>query len=1202
MMMKMMMMMILLLVSQHALGGVVEVNEGAEPVLLPCIYSDNPLKDPLLTWTRSDLSPNSVHLRREFGDDLKNQNQRFRNRTSMNPDALDTGNFSLTLRKPQQSDGGNYTCSISNGRQELNLKQVHLKVKVDQQEVEVTEGSDSVVLSCSTSSRLPEDTSVEWTRSEPEFMMVHSSSSQRKQDGFYRDRTEMNKDFLRTGDVSLTLRNPRDRDDGRYVCTVYRDQDVLRRIVVLKYVKEPFPSWATAVLVLLVLVLNISAGCLYHFKDYFLPAALEVNSGVKSVLLPCKTKVYLPRGARVEWRDGENKMVHVYPNGSDDPEEQNLTSSNRTRMNDDLLKTKDLSLTLERPSVADSGIYTCRVRKRVILMMKRVHLQVKDIVGQYQPDLKESLKMKFQNLSEGVAEPGNKTVLNQIYTELHITEGLTREVSQEHEVRQIETASRKQETIRRENIFKVPPGRDQPIRTVMTMGVAGIGKTLLTQKFTLDWAEGKTNQNIDFIFPFTFRELNMLKEEKLSLLGLIHKFFTKTKEISSFETLQVLFIFDGLDESRLCLNFKNNLILNDVTESSSLDVLLTNLIRGTLLPSALLWITTRPSAANQIPAEFTDMVTEVIGFTDPQKEEYFRKRFINDEEKANRIISHIQKSKSLHVMCHIPVFCWITANVMEDVMKTREGGELPKTLTEMYIEFLEVNFAIKEDKYFGKAEEDPENRKLIESLGRLAFDQLLKGNLIFYDKELEKCGVDIKDAALFSGVFTEMFKREKGMCDISVYSFIHLSIQEFLAAVYMLHCFTSRKSEVIKTFLGEEYNETSLDEFMKKVMEKSLSSKNGHLDLFVCFLHGLTVESNQSLIGSPLGQTENSPETIQRIITNLKEMNTNRISPDQYIMSTDRISPERSINIFYCLVEMKDLSFYQEIQRLLDSGKKLSVTDCSALAFMLQMSEVLDELDLEKYNTSEAGRRRLLPAVRNCRKAQLGEFSLQNDEVKVVASALKSNPDLTELEISQIYILGDETFGDSDMKPLIKILETSVSKVKNLGLRDCSLSETSWTSLFSALKSNPTHLTELELSKTNLEGSGMKELCGFLQTEGCRLKTLALDDCSLSETSWTSLFSALKSNPTHQTELDLYRTNLEGSGMKELCGFLQTEGCRLKTLALNWCRLSKISCDYLASALKSNSLRLTELNLRGNNLKESDVQQLKELVETVWWD
>ncbi|XP_007544711.1 protein NLRC3-like, partial [Poecilia formosa] len=533
---------------------------------------------------------------------------------------------------------------------------------------------------------------------------------------------------------------------------------------------------------------------------------------------------------------------------------------------------------------------------------------VTDIVGQYQHDHKQFLKKKFQRLFEGVAEPGKQTDLNQIYTELHITEGLTREVNQEHEVRRIETASMKQETIRREDIFK--PGSDQPIRTVMTMGVAGIGKTLLTQKFTLDWAEGKTHQNIQFIFPFTFRELNNLKKKKFSLVELIHKFFTETKGISSFEQFQVLFIFDGLDESQLPLDFDNNLILNDVTESSSVDVLLTNLIRGNLLPFALLWITTRPAAANQIPADCVGMVTEVRGFTDPQKEEYFRKRFRDDEEKASRIISHIQKSKSLHIMCHIPVFCWITAKVLEEMMETREEGELPKTLTEMYIKFLLVQLTIKKKKFDGQRKTKSiwtkENKKLIESLGRLALDQLLKGNQI-YDKDLVKCGIDTEDAALFSGVFTEMFKEETGLGNTSVYSFVHLSVQEFLAAVYMLHCFTSRRSEVIKTFLGEDYNVTSLDEFMKKVMEKSLSSKNGHLDLFVRFLHGLTVESNQRLLEDLLGQTENRPETTQRIITNLKEMN------------TDDIAPDRSINIFYCLMEMNHISFTQEIKQLLIS-------------------------------------------------------------------------------------------------------------------------------------------------------------------------------------------------------------------------------------------------------------------------------------------
>ncbi|XP_023252202.1 NACHT, LRR and PYD domains-containing protein 12-like [Seriola lalandi dorsalis] len=209
------------------------------------------------------------------------------------------------------------------------------------------------------------------------------------------------------------------------------------------------------------------------------------------------------------------------------------------------------------------------------------------------PTLKSNLKKKFQCVFEGISKAGNPTLLNQIYTELYITEGGTGEVNDQHEVRQIETASRKpvrpETTIRQEDIFKASPGRDGPIRTLMTLGVAGIGKTVLTQKFTLDWAEDKANQDIQFTFPFTFRELNVLKERKFSLVELVHHFFTETKEagICRFDQFQVVFIFDGLDECRLPLDFHNTEILTDVTESTSVDVLLTNLIRGKLLPRKL---------------------------------------------------------------------------------------------------------------------------------------------------------------------------------------------------------------------------------------------------------------------------------------------------------------------------------------------------------------------------------------------------------------------------------------------------------------------------------------------------------------------------------------------------------------------------------------------------------------------------------------
>ncbi|KAF4073545.1 hypothetical protein AMELA_G00244440 [Ameiurus melas] len=818
--------------------------------------------------------------------------------------------------------------------------------------------------------------------------------------------------------------------------------------------------------------------------------------------------------------------------------------------------------------------------------------------GTTEPHLLEKYKLnlikKFQYVNEVITNQGYPTLLHEIYTELYITEGDSGKVNNEHEVRQIEAASRRAATeetpIKCNDIFKPLSEEDKPIRSVLTKGVGGIGKTVSVQKFILDWAEGKTNQDVHLIFPLPFRELNLMKDRNLSLMELLHFYYKEIKETDISSLDKVLFIFDGLDECRFPLDFQNTVRLCDVTESASVHVLLINLIKGNLLPSALIWITSRPAAADQIPSECVHRVTEVRGFNDPQKEEYFRKR-ISDQSLSNRIITHLNSVRSLYIMCHIPVFCWISATVLERMLGEAESGEIPKTLTQMYTHFLIIQTNVIKKKYTKSRDTDTE---MVLKLGKLAFQQLMKGNLIFYEEDLMECGIDVTEALVYSGVCTQIFRVEFGLHQSKVYCFVHLSIQEHLAALYVHLTFMNEKRNVLQQSLLSKIimmlmmmmrlREITISDVHKSAVDQALQSENGHLDLFLRFLLGLSMESNQILLQTIMTQTGSSSHSTQETVHYIKEK------------IRENPSPEKSINLFHCLYELDDHSLVEEIQHYLQSGdlqqSKLSSSQWSAVVFVLLTSiQEQDEFVFNKYMNkhckSDEVLLKLLPVVAASRKAEFKDCNLKQKDCAALASVLSSeSSSLRELSLSW------NKFTDSGVKSLSPGLENPHCKLEKLRLKGCGVSDEGCAALTSALRSNPSHLRELDLSVNKLRESGVKRLSAVLENPHCKLETLGLRGCDISDEGCAALTSALRSNPSHLRELDLSWNKPKDSGVKCLSDVLENPDCKLETLGLCYCYFSDEGCAALTSALRSNPSHLKELELSENNLRDSGVKCL----------
>ncbi|XP_017297536.1 NLR family CARD domain-containing protein 3 isoform X2 [Kryptolebias marmoratus] len=893
----------------------------------------------------------------------------------------------------------------------------------------------------------------------------------------------------------------------------------------------------------------------------------------------------------------------------------------------------------------------------------------KDAYKEYKENFREKCTLNAELLLKGRTE--SKT-LDQIYTELHVVQGENEHINKQHEIWDIEDKFRTQTVegtkISCNDIFKSAPGCDETkkraIRMVMTKGIAGIGKTVSVKKFILDWLDGDANQDLDFIFMFPFRELNLVKDDDFSLETLVKEFYPELKDVAvakMFANHKILFIFDGLDESQLKLNFKTTKRLTDSTKESSVETLVTNLIREHLLPSALVWITSRPAAIQRIPKQYVYQWTEVRGFDDPQKVEYFRKR-VEDKDIAEKIVTSITMSRSLYIMCHIPIFCWIASKVLVHLLLKKgnsqeENLKTPTTLIEMYTHFFCIQMEVATEKYenedFGDIEKIFEsNKEFIFKLGRMAFEKLERGEIVFTSDDLKKYGIDIDKAGVYCGLCTSIFKEESVFHSKKLYCFVHLTVQEYFAGLFVYKSFASKSIEsqslkdfllkgsedTLKAILDEDPVDLPLDELMEITIANSTLRKSGELDMFLRFLIGMSLKSTQVLLYGLIQQTEEHSEVVEKIRASLTDIDLLNCSAD------------RCLNLVHCLAELKDSSLYESVSHFVNSNQSpethLSPVQCSAVADLILMSKTpLEEFNLKKYRPTIKGVFRLLPAVRNCRKVRISGVDLETSLCETISSALRM-PHSVLIELHLINctfndkgtkILSDglknsqcklEALSFSGDKPTEEVHEKLASAIKGIlpNLRELELSgdilmESSFLSVISdglschkleklrlnqncditnickqivtTIVSDSSNLRELELSYTKFTDSEMEILSAALMSTHCTLEALSLSHNNLTAKGCETLASTVVSRPSLR-KLDLSYNDLCDAGVMELCNVLRTPFCTLKTLGLSFCKVTVDGCSSLALALTSDHCNLKELDLSFNHLTNEGIKLLTE--------
>ncbi|KAM6067889.1 NACHT, LRR and PYD domains-containing protein 6 [Theristicus caerulescens] len=820
----------------------------------------------------------------------------------------------------------------------------------------------------------------------------------------------------------------------------------------------------------------------------------------------------------------------------------------------------------------------------------------------YRRNYKKAIRQAFSRIKDQNARVGEGVDLNTRYSRLVIVNKHLDEEQREHEI--VAMGRRHAEIMKEQagssitvgDLFK--PGPDGWIpKVVVLLGAAGVGKTMTARKIMLDWASNKMFAKFDYVFYIHCREGNLLTREA-SMASLISQCCPR-KSLPLAEVLEqperLLFVIDGFDELRFSFDLPQSKLCSQPWEQRTVEIILSSLFRKKLLPESSLLVTTRPAALQKLSKCLDcERYAEILGFSEAERKEYFH-RFFESKEEAAVAFQFIRGNETLFTMCLVPIVCWIVCTVMKQQL-SRTGGlaQSPKTTTGIYILYLSALLR----SLSGSVKHGMPG--LLRRLCWLAADGIWKQKVLFEEKEVQEYALDQREAL---PLLLNEHLFQKDISCVSTYSFIHLSFQEFFAALFYL---LDDDGEAQDCAAGPTRD-------VKELLESYGSSKN-YFMLTVRFLFGLLNEERRRELEKEMG-CKIAPRVTQELLAWLQNR---QETPLALLMEETTVI--RELEVCHCLYELQDERF---VATALDPftgvylrGLNLNRFDQMVLSFSIRNFPKLEELELGHcsflWDDSEDATG-LQPAKQADREKQQEEGkqspihllcqaleksgcklkTLRFDQCQLtgaccraLASVLSTNPTLTELDLA-----GNEDLRDGGVKLLCEGLRRGGCQLQTLRLGCCNLTAAGCKDLAAALGAMPS-LVQLDLSDNPLEDGGVRELCGVLAGPGCSVQKLWLWRCRLTEASCGALAAVLPASPSLR-ELHVGDNELGDGGVRRLCEGLRDPACRLQTLRLWQCRLTEASCGALAAVLPA-SPSLRELHVGDNELGDGGVRRLCE--------